>query len=416
MKQVRFDIHELIKSMVIDNKSIDTISRELNLEKSFVINILKNIKSDIISSLDESEFFYVNLIDSVLGIKPKKNITNNFGGINRNKAFELMCDGKSNIDITCELGITLDKYLYLLKSMYYDLCSYGSSDDKLYIPLIKYNIIRTIRLLKKSFKSDEESISITPSSEYMILKDLDGSEILTSSKFQQVYDMKDCSNIKFLVISDTHFGSKYENFDYLKMVYEYASKNSIKYIFHCGDFFEGTYANSRRCKPKYRTVDSQVEHVLKEYCYDDNIENIILLGNHDAFPIISSKVDVRDLLSERDDFNVLGYRSAYIKINDEYISLKHEISRLMNEVEDKTVLLNFFGHSHQYKCYYDGKYAIFRAPTLSDLASNSHTVINKGFLDCSIDFDKGSASNLFVNYIPFDEYDHAIGFERKLKK
>ena len=79
------------------------------------------------------------------------------------------------------------------------------------------------------------------------------------------------------------------------------------------------------------------------------------------------------------------------------------------------MLLNFFGHSHQYKCFFDGKYAIFRVPTLADLPSNSYTIVNKGFLVGNIDFEEGRAVNLSVDYINFDDKD-TISFERKLIK
>lgn len=417
MKQVQFDIYELVKRKLAESKNVNEISSELNLEKSYIISILKLIRNDIVASFKEDDFVYVEMINTLLKSKNKRNITRDFGGKNRNTAFGLMCDGCDLFEMLNVLNVEPEKFLYLLKTMYYDLCIYGNDGEKKYAPMIKYNILKTIELLQSSDKSENPhfSKSINPSNEFMKLTGLDGSEITTGSKFQQVVSLGSTDNIKFIVISDTHFGSRYENFKYLNLVYEYAAKHGIKYIFHSGDFLEGTYMNYGRCKSKCKNILSQAEYTMKNYCYDQNITNLILLGNHDAFPIISDGVDVSQILSERNDFEILGYKTAYIQINDEYISLKHEISRMLNKVDDNIVLLNFLGHSHQYKCYYDGKYAIFRAPALSDLPSNSYTIVNKGFLVGNVDFENGCASDLSIEYIPLGEEKESIGFQRKLK-
>ena len=70
---------------------------------------------------------------------------------------------------------------------------------------------------------------------------------------------------------------------------------------------------------------------------------------------------------------------------------------------------------HQYRCLFDGKYAIFRVPTLADMPSNSYTIVNRGFLAGSIDFEENRASNVLVDFINFDDKD-TISFERKLNK
>ncbi|NLC48140.1 MAG: hypothetical protein GX758_02100 [Tenericutes bacterium] len=417
MKQVQFDVYELVKNKLMENKSIDEISKELNLERTYIINILKIIRSDVVNSFKEDDFVYVELINILLNSKNKRNITRNFGGESRNAAFSLMCDGYTVYDIVDKLRVRPEKLLYLFKTMYYDLCIYGNDSEKKYASMIKYNILRTIDLLDASNKSSNYHFNknIDSSDEFMRLACLDGSEILTASKFDQLFSLGNMENIKFIVISDTHFGSRYENFEYLDKVYEYATKNGINYIFHSGDFIEGAHMNYSRCKSKCKNIVDQVNHSMKNYCYDKNIKNLILLGNHDAFPIISDGVDIAKILSERDDFEILGYKSAYIKVNDEYISLKHEISRILNKTNDNVVLLNFLGHSHQYKCYYDGKYAIFRVPALCDLPSNSHAIVNKGFLVGNIDFENNYARDLSIEYIPLGEDKESISFQRKLK-
>lgn len=414
MKNVNFDVYEYIINLVKQGYDVDSISKTLNLEKSYVVSMLRRIRSDIVSSMDENNFYLITMIDVLLK-KKVKNVTRNFGGTKRNQIFDMLCDGQSYMEIVSLLNISLSVYLSLLKAMYIDLYNYGSEEEKIYLNLVRNSIDEVLVALKYENTVVRVHNDKIPRKQLMVQKGLNNERVLSHSYVSGSSMLDVSDSFKFIVISDTHFGSKYENFDYLKEVYDYALSHGIKYIFHAGDLIEGSYANYRRCKRKYMNVEAQVNHVIEDYPYDESITNVMLLGNHDAFPIVINGFDISDSLHERKDFIVTGYRSSYIKTKNEYISLKHEISRLLNEVEDSTVLLNFFGHSHQYKCFFDGKYAIFRVPTLADLPSNAYTIVNRGFLVGNIDFEGCRAANLSVNYINFDDKD-TISFERKLIK
>lgn len=414
MTNVSFDVYKHIIELVMLDYSVDEISNCLNLEKSYIISMLKKIRSDIVSSMDEDSFYLIPMIDKSLG-KKVKNVTRNFGGFKRNLIFGLLCDGKSYFEIINELNVSPSSYLSLLRTMYIDLYTYGSIEEKIYLPLVRNAIDEVLYLLKSDSIIKKEHIDNIPRREFLVQKGLNNEEVLSHSYVCDTFSLESDDKLDFIVISDTHIGSRFENFDYLKRVYDYALSHGVKYIFHAGDLIEGCYSNYSRCKRKYMSISSQVNHIIEDYPYDRSIKNIILLGNHDAFPIVVDNYDIADTLSNRDDFMLTGYRSSYLRLRDEYISLKHDISRMLNVVGDATVLLNFFGHSHQYRCLFDGKYAIFRVPTLADMPSNSYTIVNRGFLAGSIDFEENRASNVLVDFINFDDKD-TIGFERKLNK
>ena len=414
MTNVSFDVYKHIIELVMLDYSVDEISNCLNLEKSYIISMLKKIRSDIVSSMDEDSFYLIPMIDKSLG-KKVKNVTRNFGGFKRNLIFGLLCDGKSYFEIINELNVSPSSYLSLLRTMYIDLYTYGSIEDKIYLPLVRNAIDEVLYLLKSDSIIKKEHIDNIPRREFLVQKGLNNEEVLSHSYVCDTFSLESDDKLDFIVISDTHIGSRFENFDYLKRVYDYALSHGVKYIFHAGDLIEGCYSNYSRCKRKYMSISSQVNHIIEDYPYDRSIKNIILLGNHDAFPIVVDNYDIADTLSNRDDFMLTGYRSSYLRLRDEYISLKHDISRMLNVVGDATVLLNFFGHSHQYRCLFDGKYAIFRVPTLADMPSNSYTIVNRGFLAGSIDFEENRASNVLVDFINFDDKD-TISFERKLNK
>lgn len=413
---ITFDVYDNMIRLVREGSSIDDIACIMHLDRTYVVNALKQIKTQIITSLDEDKIDVVILIDRLVVKKKYKNVIRDFYGY-KSQIFEFLCDGLSNERIMILLGIDYERYLALLKQMYFALITYGNSDEKKYVSLLKNALIEhTIVVREKNKKSISKRNRIESQNDTMKLRGLSGEVVSSNALISQTSDILIMPNtLKYIVISDTHFGSIYENMRYLDTVYEYAAKNGIKYIFHTGDLLEGPYANFRRCKTKYKSIEAQMEHVISDYCYDRDIHNMILLGNHDAFSIVTDHVDVAPLLDERSDFSILGYKSAYIKVRDEYISLKHDISRLINNPEDRIVLVNFYGHSHQYKCTHDDKYSIFRVPTLSDLPDNKLAVVNKGFLVGQIDFNGDIAEYLKVTYHSFDD-GSISSFERTLTK
>lgn len=409
--ETSFSLNEIIKNMIKNNKSLDEICNELNFDRKYIITLLKGIKSDILLSYDCDSFYMLELIDSVLYNDKEINHVMCFvDNVKKSKIIDFITRGYNGIEILRIIGIDERELLFILKSIYYE----SIKDKKIIfdVNLIKKTINEIIFYLK-SRSSGRVKNMITSCDNNMILE-YEGRVIETNSRCQQVFNIDEESEFKFIVISDTHFGSVFENIEYLDYVYEYASKNDINYILHAGDLIEGSYDDFGRCKEEYKTIDSQVEHVLKDYSYDKNIKNMILLANHDVYSIYHYGVDIVPLLSEREDFQILGYRCAYIKVNDKYISLKHEISRLKNNLKDYLTLIDFIGHSHQYRCNYNKTNTRVRVPTLSDMRSN--LIVNKGFLVCNINFDDLKVNDFSCEYIDFEHMDRKIILERTLKK
>lgn len=409
--ETSFSLNEIIKNMIKNNKSLDEICNELNFDRKYIITLLKGIKSDILLSYDCDSFYMLELIDSVLYNDKEINHVMCFvDNVKKSKIIDFITRGYNGIEILRIIGIDERELLFILKSIYYE----SIKDKKIIfdVNLIKKTINEIIFYLK-SRSSGRVKNMITSCDNNMILE-YEGRVIETNSRCQQVFNIDEESEFKFIVISDTHFGSVFENIEYLDYVYEYASKNGINYILHAGDLIEGSYDDFGRCKEEYKTIDSQVEHVLKDYSYDKNIKNMILLANHDVYSIYHYGVDIVPLLSEREDFQILGYRCAYIKVNDKYISLKHEISRLKNNLKDYLTLIDFIGHSHQYRCNYNKTNTRIRVPTLSDMRSN--LIVNKGFLVCNINFDDLKVNDFSCEYIDFEHMDRKIILERTLKK
>ncbi len=169
----------------------------------------------------------------------------------------------------------------------------------------------------------------------------------------------DIDEKKVIFIADTHLGSIYENLDYLREVYKYAKDNDIHVIIHGGDLIQSTFTNVSN---KYRDEMRQVEHVVIDYPSSKDITNYILLGNHD-FNTMKKHDIFWDTLSSRKDFNLLGFKRAYLTWLKNMISVNHSTKKYHLAIPKTDTILSVHGHSHQLSYYKDKTISI---PTLSD--------------------------------------------------
>lgn len=406
MKNINFQLLDDIKCLIKNGKTLKEVSYILNIDLNYIKYLCKKIKTDIIQSSNCEEFFLVPRIDKLLN-KQYKSYTK-FPYQHEYKIIEML--HLSDEEIMDELGVNIHRYLSFLRAMYFMLYTYNIKDvDKIYLPIIKERI------------DNLEHITDYHKYKYTI-NEFNGLSEIEYHKYKKKVDVmhgkiSDFANndIKFIVISDPHLGAVYENIEYINKVYEYASKHGIKVIINTGDLIEGNCFNYDRCKPEYKSIKSQLEHVFYDYCYDENIDNLILLGNHDFSPFIKEGVDIGNYLCIRDDFHILGYKEAYLKIRDDFITLKHEVSKILTSVENQTSILNFMGHSHQYRCMYNDDSIVMKVPCLCDISSGPTYVVNKGFIVCSLHFDSEGLCHIETEYVRFEK-DKNIKFERILRK
>lgn len=409
MQESKFNVVDIVLELIDEGKSLDEIIAITNLDRHYLKALLSKIKSNIVKELDDQKFSYIQTINETLKKKTNKKIMRNYSEDKKNVILFLLSKNRTFKDLTVILNISPCKCLSLLKSIYYDINMYDIKDEKKYIPLIKKCINQATLCPKNNLQ--EKNIIINPLDEFAVFTNHNDEIFISNTKIQQVYELNS-EHPKFIVISDTHFGSIFESIEYLEIVYEYATKHGIKYIFHCGDLIEGEeYNNYGKNKWEYRNIYLQIEHILNDYCYDENIQNLILLGNHDVKSLKIRGIDLNDVLKERSDFIPIGYRNGYIKINDDYIALKHEIKRMLNPNYPFSTSLSFSGHSHQYRCKFDDKNVRFIVPTLSNMKSNKE-IINIGFLVGELDLSN-KIERIKIDYIDLTNENRVYSFERK---
>lgn len=178
---------------------------------------------------------------------------------------------------------------------------------------------------------------------------------------------------KFIVISDTHLGSKLDKIKYLEYVYNFAIKNKIKSIVHAGDLMQGTI---RPVSKNLVDQEKQLNYIVKYYPYDETIKNHIVFGNHD-FHTLSKKEEYIKILQSRKDFNLMGYKKAYLNWCNELIAVSHNINNYHIQIPNVDPFLRFVGHSHS---MYINKNNVYVPPLCLDTKIKPNGIPNPGFL------------------------------------
>lgn len=211
---------------------------------------------------------------------------------------------------------------------------------------------------------------------------------------------------KLIIISDTHLGSIYDNYKYLDLVYDFASKYGYKNILHGGDLIQGDIPTT---KEGFENVNMQAIDVISSYPYDKNINNYILLGNHDCH-IYRNMYNSLSILKTREDLKLLGIRYAYINWYNHLISISHHVKKKKYKFDYPKAesFINFHGHRHELHIIESHVFL----PTLSDDIKRYNQSPNfPGFLTGEIDGDQ-----VYLNSYIFEDntiVDNGLVLQRK---
>ena len=119
-------------------------------------------------------------------------------------------------------------------------------------------------------------------------------------------------NIKVMFISDTRFGSIYQQTTILNDMYLKAKSLGVKYVFLTGDIVEGMY---KGVKDIYNTAlhkhgfYNQAEHVASLFPRVEGIKTYFITGEHDLSFLNSDSIDIgKEIARRREDMIYLGQR------------------------------------------------------------------------------------------------------------
>lgn len=227
---------------------------------------------------------------------------------------------------------------------------------------------------------------------------------------------EDTKNISFVAMSDTHLLSRYEAKGEIDQIYEYVSKENIKYVFHMGDFIHGRdYING------YDFDRRKFEKLLKEYPKDDNIVTFLVLGNHDIKPIQKEQYSIENVMKKtRLDIVPIGYNKQDINIGLSTIELCHKKPSIIDYQTAPNLILS--GHKHIYKVNsYINLNSIhslhISVPSVSNIIIGNDNVLQKGFVRLNLVVEQQKFQELNVEQFAFFDKITKVGeYTHQFKK
>ena len=211
--------------------------------------------------------------------------------------------------------------------------------------------------------------------------------------------MPKAKNFRCLIYSDLHVGNRNSDIKLLNYLYEYASKNGINYILNCGDIIEGDYTTDKK---SIKSFEDQTETFLKKHPYDRNINEILILGNHDHYHFKNNGYDVSEKIkNSRYDIVPIGYGQGNVNLRNDSLILFHKLAEDSKPVIQSNEKIILSGHGHMMKTKLKDQLWLC-IPTLSYVSTDKTKDIVPGFVDLSIDFEKGKfeyieAKHLILN-------------------
>lgn len=206
-------------------------------------------------------------------------------------------------------------------------------------------------------------------------------------------------DMKFLLISDLHFGNELERIDLVNRAYEYCIKNGINIILCGGDLIDGAFTKGTQ---KISDLYEQVEYFMKNYPYDKNILTFSVAGDHDVSVLTKASLDIMEICNNfRHDIVIVGYNNAKINLKNDGIQLFH-FNKDFSCKRTSPIILN--GHLHKYSTEINNNSLNIPLPTLSNIVQPMPTA-----LELDVYFYKGYIETAIIKQLYFGDKDIVLG-------
>ncbi len=207
------------------------------------------------------------------------------------------------------------------------------------------------------------------------------------------------NNMKFLLISDLHFGNEFENLGLIDRAYNYCIKNGINIILCGGDFIDGSFSKSPQ---KITDLYDQIEYFIKNYPQDKNILTFGVAGDHDFSTLKRASLDIIEICNNRrHDIIIGGYNNAEINIKNDKIHLFHNI--LGGRMHSAQAPIILCGHLHKYMTQQKNNSLYITLPTLSNINQQMPSA-----LELDVSFSKGYISSTVIKHLYFGTQDFVL--------
>lgn len=207
------------------------------------------------------------------------------------------------------------------------------------------------------------------------------------------------NNMKFLLISDLHFGNEFENLGLIDRAYNYCIKNGINIILCGGDFIDGSFSKSPQ---KITDLYDQIEYFIKNYPQDKNILTFGVAGDYDFSTLKRASLDIIEICNNRrHDIIIGGYNNAEINIKNDKIHLFHNI--LGGRMHSAQAPIILCGHLHKYMTQQKNNSLYITLPTLSNINQQMPSA-----LELDVSFSKGYISSAVIKHLYFGTQDFVL--------
>lgn len=124
------------------------------------------------------------------------------------------------------------------------------------------------------------------------------------------------STLRFAIMGDTQFGSKYAQITHLHNFYDLCEREGITDVYHTGDITDGLKMRAGHEYELYVTsADEMLDDVVKNYPKRKGITTHFITGNHDASLYKHVGYDIgRDISKDRSDMVYLGRDCAVVNL------------------------------------------------------------------------------------------------------
>ena len=124
------------------------------------------------------------------------------------------------------------------------------------------------------------------------------------------------TTLRFAVMGDTQFGSKYAQITHLHNFYDLCEREGIKDVYHTGDITDGLKMRPGHEYELYViSADEMRDDVVKNYPKRDGITTHFITGNHDASLYKHVGYDIgRAIAEKRPDMKYLGRDCAIVNL------------------------------------------------------------------------------------------------------
>lgn len=244
---------------------------------------------------------------------------------------------------------------------------------------------------------------------------------------------KGCETIRFGLMGDTQFNSKYTQITHLYDFYQLLKERGIKTVYHTGDMDEGEQMRPGHQYECYNQgADDHVQHIIDCYPKVKGITTYFITGNHDASLIKRAGYDLgRAIENARDDLVYLGRDCAVVQLTPKCtMELRHPWDGSAYAISYKTQKMidamsggekpNILAIGHYHKAeyiFYRNVHAFqtgtFQAQTPFMRGKQLSAHMGGWIIECQVDKKTGELASVKSEFIPFysaikDDYKNWI--------